>query len=184
LNAIAHAAESLYAHDANPIISLMAEDGIRASREALELLVENPDDLDIRAKAQYGSWLCGIALGAVSMGLHHKLCHVLGGMFNLPHSELHAVVLPYSLSYNIEAAPAAMKRIAAALATDHVPTALFDLLKKVGLPQSLQAIGMPEEGVRRAVEAVTSSPYPNPRPFEKEALLRLVMQAYNGERPA
>jgi maleylacetate reductase len=183
LNAIAHAAESIYAHDVNPIISMMAEDGIRASRKALVWLLEDPDDLEIRANAQYGSWLCGIALGSVSMGLHHKLCHVLGGMFNLPHSDLHAVVLPYSLAYNLDAAPAAMRRIAAALALDHVPTGLFDLLKKVGLPQSLQAIGMPEAGIEQTVELVTASPYPNPRPFERGALLHLVTQAWHGERP-
>lgn len=183
MNAIAHAAESIYAHDGNPLIALMSEEGIRASREALERLIEDPHDPEIRSKAQYGSWLCGIALGSTSMGLHHKLCHVLGGMFNLHHSELHAVVLPHSLAYNMDAAPEAMRRIARALAVEHVPSGLFDLLKRSGLPYSLEAIGMREEGIQRAVELVTASPYPNPRPFEKDALVRLLTQAYNGVRP-
>ena len=91
MNAIAHAAEGLYAHDGNPIISLMAEEGIRAAPPRCRALAADPRDLDARGDALYGAWLCGTVLGAVAMGLHHKLCHTLGGSFNLPHAEMHTV---------------------------------------------------------------------------------------------
>ena len=79
MNAIAHSVEALYAEDANPIVSLMAEESIKALAQALPEIVERPRDLGARAKAQYGCWLAGYALGSVGMALHHKLCHTLGG---------------------------------------------------------------------------------------------------------
>jgi len=82
LNAIAHCVEALYADDANPIISLQAEEGIRALAKSLPLMVEQPENLDARSDALYGAWLAGTAIGSVGMALHHKLCHTLGGSFN------------------------------------------------------------------------------------------------------
>jgi len=183
LNAIAHAAESLYAHDGNPVISLLAEDGIRALAAAMELLSANPSDLDARGDALYGSWLCGTALGAASMGLHHKLCHTLGGAFNLPHAELHALMLPYTLAYNGAAVTQAMARIARALGVPSAPAALFDLVQRYGLPTSLAELGMPREGIAIAASAAVRSPYPNPRPLAEEGIRQLLEQAYDGVRP-
>src|SRR5574343_81966 len=115
LNAIAHAAEGLYAHDGNPVTALMAEEGIRASAAALAPLQADAQDLAARGDALYGAWLCGTVLGSVAMGLHHKLCHTLGGSFNLPHAETHTIVLPHALAYNAQAVPEAMARVARAL---------------------------------------------------------------------
>src|SRR6266705_2999338 len=115
LNAIAHAVEALYARDRNPIISLMAQEGIKNLARALPKIKDNADDIEARTEALYGAWLCGSCLGAVGMALHHKLCHTLGGTFNLPHAETHTVVLPHATAYNAEAAPEAMVRIARAL---------------------------------------------------------------------
>ncbi|MDE1948227.1 MAG: maleylacetate reductase, partial [Burkholderiales bacterium] len=115
INAIAHAAEGLYAADGNPVTALMAEEGIRARAAALAPLQADAQDLAARADALYGAWLCGTVLGSVAMGLHHKLCHTLGGSFNLPHAEVHTVILPHALAYNAPAAPQAMARIARAL---------------------------------------------------------------------
>src|SRR5438132_4847929 len=115
LNAIAHAAEGLYADDGNPIVALMAEEGIRALAAALPRLHTEPKNLDARSDALYGAWLSGSVLGHVAMGLHHKLCHTLGGSFNLPHADVHCVMLPHALAYNAAAAPQAMQAIARAL---------------------------------------------------------------------
>lgn len=183
LNAIAHAAESLYAHDGNPIIGLMAEEGIRAIGAALAPLQENPGDLEARSGALYGSWLCGAVLGAVSMGLHHKLCHTLGGAFNLPHAELHTVILPHALAYNSSGAPQAMERIARALGVYSAPRGLFDLAERSGLPVSLAALGMPREGIALAADLAVKNPYPNPRPLERDAIRLLLEHAYDGVRP-
>ncbi|EHL97534.1 alcohol dehydrogenase, iron-dependent, partial [Acetobacteraceae bacterium AT-5844] len=108
LNAIAHAVEALYARDANPVVSLMAEEGIRALGAALPAILASPSDRVAREGALYGAWLCGTCLGAVGMALHHKLCHVLGGTFDLPHAETHAVILPHAAAYNAPAAPEAL----------------------------------------------------------------------------
>ena len=105
INAIAHAAEGLYAADANPIIDLMAEEGMAALGRALPRIHAQPTDAQARSDALYGAWLCGAVLGAVGMSLHHKLCHTLGGSFNLPHAETHTIVLPHALAYNAAAAP-------------------------------------------------------------------------------
>lgn len=100
MNAIAHAAEALYAQDGNPVVSLMAEDAIRALAEALPVIVKEPQNVDARTQALYGAGLAGSVLGSVGMALHHKLAHVLGGTFNLPHAELHAALLPHTIAYN------------------------------------------------------------------------------------
>ena len=186
MNAIAHAAEGLYAHDGNPVIALMAEEGIRASAAAMAPLVANPRDLAARSDALYGAWLCGTVLGAISMGLHHKLCHALGGSFNLPHAETHTVVLPHALAYNAPHAREAMARIARALGVaggERAPRALFDLAVRHGAPTSLRAIGMPESGLDRVADLAITNQYPNPRPLERTALRALLQRAFDGEPP-
>jgi len=185
LNAIAHAAEALYARDANPVTSMMAEEGIAALGRSLPRIVQRPDEVDAREQAQYGAWLCGTCLGTVGMALHHKLCHVLGGSFNLPHAETHAIVLPYALAYNAAAAPEAMRRIARALGGGEVPwTALHGLLRQLNLPRSLQDIGMPESGIDLALQLVLRDSYSNPRPMEQAALAQLLRMAFSGAAPA
>jgi len=183
LNAIAHAAEGLYAFDGNPIVAMMAEEGIRATAAALPRLRENPHDIDARADALYGAWLCGAVLGAVSMGLHHKLCHTLGGSFNLPHADVHAVVLPHALAYNAEHAPKAMARIARALGGASAAGAIYDLAKRQQAPLSLQAIGMPQSGLDHAADLAVQNQYPNPRPLERAAIRSLLQDAFEGRRP-
>lgn len=183
LNAIAHAAEGLYAHDGNPVTALMAEEGIRASAAALTPLQADAQDLGARSDALYGAWLCGTVLGSVAMGLHHKLCHTLGGSFNLPHAEVHTVILPHALAYNAAAAPEAMARMARALGVAHAPRGLQDLARRHGAPTSLAAIGMPAHGLDRAADLAASTPYPNPRPLERGALRELLQRAYEGVTP-
>jgi maleylacetate reductase len=183
LNAIAHACEALYAHDGNPIINLMAQEGIRASSHAISKLSANAQDMAARSQALYGAWLCGAVLGSVSMGLHHKLCHTLGGSFNLPHAETHTVVLAHALAYNSAFAPQAMQAIAAALGCDDAAQGIFELARKHGAPTSLKSIGMPESGLDQAAQLAVSNQYPNPRPLEKAALLALLQRAFDGEQP-
>jgi maleylacetate reductase len=183
LNAIAHAAEGLYAPDGNPITALMAEEGIRASAAALAPLAANPKDIDARSDALYGAWLCGTVLGSVGMGLHHKLCHTLGGSFNLPHADTHTVVLPHALAYNAAQAPQAMRAIARALGVGDAPLGLYQLAARHGAPTSLKAIGMPADGLDRAADLAVTNQYPNPRPLERAALRALLQRAFNGEPP-
>ena len=184
LNAIAHACEGLYASDANPIVSLMAEEGIRALAAALPRIVASPADIGARSDALYGAWLCGAVLGHVSMGLHHKLCHTLGGSFDLPHAPTHAVVLPHALAYNAPATPAAMAAIARALGTTGAaPLALHRLCVALGAPVSLEALGMPEDGLDRVADLAVAKPYPNPRPLERAALRALLQRAWAGQPP-
>lgn len=183
LNAIAHAAEGLYAHDGNPIVALLAEEGIRASAAALAPLQLDPGDLEARSDALYGAWLCGSVLGQVSMGLHHKLCHTLGGSFDLPHAEVHAVVLPHALAYNAAHAPQAMARIARALGVADAAQGIQQLALRNGAPVSLQAIGMPAGGLDRAADLAAQNQYPNPRPLDRAALRALLQRAFDGTPP-
>ncbi|SOZ15147.1 Maleylacetate reductase [Cupriavidus taiwanensis] len=184
MNAIAHAAEGLYAGDGNPVYALMAEEGIRALAGALRCLQRNACNAEARGDALYGAWLCGMVLGNLQMGIHHKLCHTLGGSFNLPHAEVHTVVLPYAMAYNAEAAPQAMVRIARALGTASAPEGLRELGAALGVPRSLREIGMPAHGLDHAADLVVAAPYPNPRPLERAAVRDLLQRAYEGAAPA
>ena len=183
MNAIAHCVEALYAHDANPVSMLLAEEGIRALADALPRVVATPADLDVRSEALYGAWLSGASFATTSLGLHHKLCHVLGGTFNLPHAETHSIVLPHAIRYNRDAAPQAMQRIARALNAADPAMGIYDLEMRLGLRMKLAEIGMPADGLERTARIVTESPYPNPRPPEYGAVLELLQNAYHGRRP-
>jgi len=184
MNAIAHCAEALYAHDGNPIISLMAEEGIRALGGSLPSLVAHPREIRFRSEALYGSWLAGMTISTTSVALHHKLCHILGG-FGLPHAETHSIVLPHAIRYNQSAAPEAMARIAQALGgSGEAAKRLYDLETRLGLPMRLADLGMKEADLERAARAAVEAPYPNPRKVEYEAVLGLLRDAYEGRRPA
>ena len=183
VNAIAHCVEGLYSETANPLVSLMAEEGIRALGRSLPQVVRQPDDLEARSDALYGAWLGGVVLGSVGMALHHKLCHTLGGTFNLPHAETHTIVLPHALAYNASSVPEAASRVARALNAKDAVRGLVDLIAAIGAPTALKDIGMPADGVERAVELATTNPYYNPAPLEKGALRRLLRNAYEGRPP-
>jgi maleylacetate reductase len=183
-NALAHAVEALYAPDASPVISLMAEEGARALTEALPTLVRSSHDLDARSRAQYGAWLCGACLGATTMSLHHKLCHALGGTLDLPHAPTHTVVLPHALAYNQPAAPGAVAALSRALGgtTDPART-LWERSGDLGAPRSLRALGMAEADVTRIVGQVLASPYANPVEVTEAGLTRLLRAAWAGDPP-
>jgi maleylacetate reductase len=186
INAIAHAAEGLYAQDSNPVMDLMAREGIAAIARALPLIRLQPDDIEARADALYGAWLCGSVLGGVGMALHHKLCHTLGGSFNLPHAEVHTVVLPHAIAFNADAAPRAMDRIAQSLGTQSAAAGLYALARDNGAPVALKDIGMRAEDLDRAADIAVSNPYWNPRPFgpaERDAIRALLQRAFDGDPP-
>jgi maleylacetate reductase len=183
INAIAHCVEALYSKDANPIISLIAEEGIRALASGLRALVKQPQDLEARSRALYGAWLGGVAMGAVGMALHHKLCHTLGGTFNLPHAETHTVVLPHAVAYNTSAAPEVMERIARALSARSAAEGLFDLAASLGAAVSLKSFGMRREQLDQAADIAIQNPYYNPRPVTREGIRGLLEDAFEGRRP-
>jgi len=183
MNAIAHAVEGLYANNGNPVLSLMAEEGIRALATALPRIKADHIDREARSDALYGAWLCGMVLAGTTMALHHKLCHVLGGSFELPHAETHAIVLPQAVAYNAVAAPEAMKRIAHALGGGDPAQALFDLERQAGGPTALRDIGMPQSGLDRAADLAIADPYWNPRPVDRAGIRALLDDAWHGRRP-
>jgi maleylacetate reductase len=183
MNAIAHAAEGLYAKDGNPLMDLMAEEGIRAMAGAIPALKSNSRDLDARSQALYGAWLCGVVLGNVGMALHHKLCHTLGGSFNLPHAEVHTVVLPHAIAYNAGAVPQAMQRLSRSLQSADPAAALFDLAQANDAPTSLRELGMTSDMLDRAADIAVENPYWNPRPIERDAIRELLERAWRGARP-
>jgi len=179
-NAIAHAVEGLYAPDASPIVSLMAADGIRALVDALPRIVASPSDLGPRSDALYGAWLCGSVLGATTMGLHHKLCHVLGGTFGLPHSETHTVLLPYVLAFNAPAIPDAMAIIRDATGFAEPARDLRQLALDLGAPANLWGIGLREGDLAQAVQLATASPYANPRAASAADIREILLAAVTG----
>jgi alcohol dehydrogenase class IV len=184
MNAMAHCVEAFYAPGANPITSLMAEEGIRALSKGVPVAVERPDDLDGRSATLYGAYLAGAALAVTGAGLHHKICHVLGGAYNLPHAEMHTIVLPHAVAFNEEVIPEVMERVARALGTEGAATALYDLAQKIGAPTALKDICMKEENIREAVGLILeSAPESNPRPVDEASVRSILEDAYVGRRP-
>lgn len=180
LNAIAHCIESLYSAERNPITSWIAAQGIHELGWAIPRAVAVPRDPQARARALYGSFLAGTALGSVGMALQHKLCHTLGGSFDLPHAETHAVMLPHVVRFNERAAPHAIAAAGRALGSGDPAQALFDMLQTTGLPDSLAALGLAESALDRAAELATQNPYYNPRPIDRASIRALLEGAFRG----
>lgn len=183
VNAMAHAVEALYAKESNPVITLMAKEGIRSFFEALPAIARNPFDIEARSSAFYGAWLCGTCLGAVGMALHHKLCHTLGGTFNLPHAETHTIVLPHAIAYNAPAIPDAMRSLSEALGTDDPVGALFRFIQCLGAPTALRDLGMPQDGIDLAAHLAVTNPYWNPQPLKESSLRDCIARAWAGDSP-
>ena len=184
LNAIAHAVEARYAKERNPVISLLATESARAMIGSLRRLVDDPLDANARSDALYGAWAAGTCLGNVGMALHHKICHVLGGSFNLPHAETHAVILPHAAAYNDAAAAELLAPIAELLGTASTGIGIYNLSRQLGAPLRLADIGMPRDGLDKAADEIVAFPYWNPRPIERGPIRKLLEDAFEGNPPS
>ncbi|MBK3745397.1 maleylacetate reductase [Paraburkholderia aspalathi] len=180
LNAMAHAAEALYARDRNPVSTLLATEGLRAFHSALPVVCRNPQDLHARGETLYGAWLCGTVLGQVGMALHHKLCHVLGGSFNLPHAETHAVMLPYTIGFNANATDTLLDPLREIFNYADAGEALATFARELGAPQTLREIGMRETDLSQAADLAMKQLYWNPRPYERDDIFQLLRSAWTG----
>ncbi|MCZ7497313.1 maleylacetate reductase [Agrobacterium tumefaciens] len=183
LNAMAHALEGLYAQDRNPISSLMAIEGLRAFGSALPELVSEPGNLAARTDAMYAAWLCGTVLGTVGMALHHKICHTLGGTFDTPHAETHAIMLPHTAAFNAVAVPHLLEPVAKIFGGE-VGGGLWDFAKSIGAPTSLMDLGLTEGDLDVASRTAVESPYWNPRPIDQQSIREMLQQAWEGKRPS
>lgn len=150
---------------------------------ALPTLVQDPLSASARSSALYGAWLCGTCLGSVGMSLHHKLCHTLGGSFNLPHAETHTAVLPHALAYNAPKVPEAMEKLAGALpgSEGDAIKGLNVLLGKLGVKRGLKEFGMKEEDIDKAADIAVGNPYWNPREVAREPIRELIRRVWAGE---
>ncbi|NJN18515.1 MAG: maleylacetate reductase [Oscillochloris sp.] len=184
INALAHCVEAFYGPGANPVTDLMAEEGIRALVAGVPAVVAQPTDVEGRSKTLYGAYLAGAALAAAGTGLHHKICHILGGAYNLPHADLHTVILPHAVAYLTPAIPAAMARIATALQSNNAATAIYDLAARIGAPIALSAIGMPGDQLDTAAALLVEHlPVDLPRTLDIDSAKVLIADAYHGRRP-
>ncbi|MHB9847832.1 maleylacetate reductase [Streptomyces krungchingensis] len=184
LNALAHCVDSLWAPRADPINQALAIEGAWALRVGLPLVAAEPDAMEGREKALYGAYLSAAAFASAGSGLHHKICHVLGGMFNLPHAQTHAVVLPYVLAFNAPGVPGAEQRLTAALDAPSASEGLARLRDRLRAPRSLRDLGMPADGIADAAQAVVAAaPAGNPVPVTLDAITDLVRSAWEGTDP-
>jgi maleylacetate reductase len=189
-NALAHSVEALWAPGCNPITSALALEGVRAIARSLPQAMTNATDVDARGDLLYGAALSGMALGATAAGLHHKLCHVLGGRFNLVHADAHSVILPHALAFNAPVLPDEMARLADALgAPGRDPAgALWDLAVASNVPTRLADLNGSDGPLQRAqlsgaADAAAAEITVNPRQVTRDDLLGILDRAYDGQRP-
>jgi maleylacetate reductase len=182
LNAMAHAAEAIYARDGSPLFTVIAVEALAALHEALPAIVADATNHAARDRALYGAWLCGTVLAGVGMSIHHKLCHTLGGALNLPHAETHAVLLPYTIDFVEQSVPDALAPASAVLGS-RAGQALYDFAAGLGAPQSLKGLGVAEGDLDMIAELATVSPYWAPRPVERAGVRELLERAWLGARP-
>jgi maleylacetate reductase len=184
LNALAHCVDAMWGPRADPIDRSLALEGIRALRSGLPRVVEEPMDVPPREQTLFGAYLAAVAFASAGSGLHHKICHVLGGMFDLPHAQTHAVVLPYVLALNAPSVPDLERRLAEAFAADSALAGLLDLKDELGAPRALRDLGMRADDVPRAVGPILdAAPSNNPTPVTADTIESLLRDAWAGEEP-
>lgn len=183
LNAMAHAAEALYARDKSEDSSQLAIDGLTSFVKSLPKVLLDPEDLAAREETQRGAWACGAVLGRVGMALHHKLCHTLGGSFELPHAETHAIILPHAIHYNAQAVPGLLAPVTDLLDGSSPGMALWQFAKSMGAPLALRDLGLQAQDLDRVAEIATRNPYWNPREVTANGIRALLEKAWTGEAP-
>lgn len=183
LNAIAHAMEGFYAPDRHPVTEALSRDAMLAFRRSLPVLMTDPQDRTARADALYAAWGCSLTLGHVTMALHHKLAHVLGGSFGLPHAETHAVLLPHTTAFNEDAVGGLLSPIAQAFGKARAGAGLWQFAKDLGAPMRLSDLGMTGADLDRAAEIALRNPYANPRPIDHDGIRHLLQDAFDGRCP-
>ncbi len=184
LNAMAHAAEALYAKDRTKASTKLATEGLQHFASSLPDVIADPTDLNARENTLRGAWACGTVLGNVGMALHHKLCHTLGGSFDLPHAQTHAVILPHAIAYNAFAVSELLEPVVSSLGGDNAGLSLWNFAHSLGAPLSLQAIGMAKDDIETAARIALKNPYWNPREITYEGILQLLHMAWVGSAPA
>jgi maleylacetate reductase len=184
LNALAHCVDAMWGPKADPINAALAAEGIRSLAAGLPKVVADPGGLEGREHALYAAYLSAAAFASAGSALHHKICHVLGGKYNLPHAQTHATVLPYVLAFNGPAAPEAERRIAAAFGSATAMSGLQALKRQLSAPHALRDYGFAEDSIAEAADAILPSvPPSNPRPVTAEDLRTLLRAAWSGADP-
>jgi maleylacetate reductase len=187
LNAMAHGVEAFWAPGRNPVSSVTAGEAIRVLAAALPAVLRDGADTGARGNLLYGAYLAGTAFAVTGSGLHHKICHILGGRYNLAHAQTHAIMLPYVLAFNAPGAPDAARQIGqalagAGLAGNDPAAALQRLAGQLGLPRGLREIGFREEQIAEAARLIEPVvPADNPVPADAAALRALLRRAWAGD---
>ncbi|MPZ39718.1 MAG: iron-containing alcohol dehydrogenase [Rhizobiales bacterium] len=181
MNAMAHAVETLYGPDLNPVVKGLATTAVGLLGSSLPRVVDRPNDIAARTDALYGAWLA--AAFRAQAGVEHALAQRVRQNFGLDHSHCHAIFTPYAIAFNAKAAPRAMELIARALGAADAGRALYELNVRIGLPTGLKGLGMTEADIPKAVDIVAAGKFANPRPVSREDLENLITQAYHGEAP-
>lgn len=182
LNALAHCVDSMWAPRTDPINRMIALEGVRGLRRGLPLIVEDAESPAGREQALYGAYLSAVAFASAGSGLHHKICHVLGGAYDLPHAQTHAVVLPHVLEFNAPGAPEAAAALADALGSETALGGLNALRDRLDAPRSLRELGFDEASIPEAAERVLEAvPGSNPVSVNIENLSQLLQHACDGD---
>jgi maleylacetate reductase len=180
-NAMAHGVEAFWAPGANPVAAALAERGIRALADGLPGIVADPADPIARGHALLGAWLAGASFAIAGSGLHHKICHVLGGAYDLPHAQTHTIVLPHVLAFNAVVAQDAARSVATSLGADTAVAGLVGLMEELGAPTALRDIGLREDQLDEATDLVLEKvPADNPRPMNRGDVGELLQAAWRG----
>jgi maleylacetate reductase len=189
INALAHCMEALYSKTRTPISTAAAVHGVRHIIGALLNCYLDGKDLEARTQMLLGSHLAGFSLASASMGLHHGLCHVLGGTANVPHGIANAIILPHAIRFNADATatqliPAAeaigvpVNRVNPMVVVEALVQKIFYLIGKMTLPQRLRDAGVAESDLSRLAQiafqnrTVQNNPNPITEPAQIETLLR------------
>jgi 1,3-propanediol dehydrogenase len=119
------------------------------------------------------------------------MAHQLGGLYDMPHGEANAMLLPYVCSYNLISNPQKFADIAEFMgenisglsvreAADKAIDALFKLSEDLGIPAKLSEKGIKEEDFEYMAEMALKdgNAFSNPRVGNKNDIINIFKAAY------
>ena len=189
INALAHCVEALYSSTRNSLATAAARAGIEHIVRALPRCAKNGADVGARDEMQVGAHLAAAALATTSMGLHHGLCHVLGGSAAVPHGIANSIILPHAMRFNLDATGSQLALVARSMglsvdgrddhaAAEAAVAGVYHFIGQLGLPQRLRDAGVVEEDLPQLASmalqsrAVQDNPKPVTDAAQTEAVLR------------
>lgn len=185
MNSVAHAVDALYGQNSGsmhigPLTIALAREALFAHQKGLSAVVHGEDNIANRQRLLYAGFLGGLLISMHGIAIHHRLCHVIGGLFDVPHGATNSIILPHAVAYNTGVVPQADQLIQEVFEGDNPAKCIYQFTQSLNAPADLREFGVPESAATQIAQHQIAHGGWNPREVTLASLTELVKNAING----